>query len=231
VLPAEEAEAIRKANQAWPHVVTLAPFFIGKYELTQAQWRALSGLDPSTYGARRNGAPDKPVESVAWDECRSVLPRAKLRLPTEAQWEYAARGGTETAWWTGNDVLGLAKAGNVADLALYRAHADRTFAFELTVDDGHTTPREVGGYAPNAFGVHDTIGNVAEWCRDGRASYRNAVQDSDGERKDGDPTQRVLRGGGWDGGGAYARSCQRSFNAPSAMLNFVGARAARGLEP
>ncbi|MBK7878589.1 MAG: SUMF1/EgtB/PvdO family nonheme iron enzyme [Planctomycetes bacterium] len=229
-LPKEEAERIRRANRAWPHLVALDPYFIAKHELTQAQWSALTGKNPSTYGPGRGGADDHPVESVTWDEAVAALSRVGLVLPTEAQWEYAARAGKATAWWTGDSIHELGRAGNIADAALWRAHPDRTIDHERSVDDGQSIPCSVGSFDPNAFGLHDTVGNVSEWCRDAHASYSEPVRAEDGERLGGDAGLRALRGGGWDGGPDYARSTQRVFNAPSARLQFVGVRPARALE-
>ena len=229
-LQPEEAERIRRANGAWPHDVVLDPFFIAKHELTQAQWLELTGGNPSTYGPARRDQIDAPVESVTWDEAAAALSLVGLVLPTEAQWEYAARAGTATAWWTGNDVTDLARAGNVADAELWRAHPDRTIDHELSIDDRQTIPCSVGAYDANAFGLHDTIGNVSEWCLDAQGSYANPVRPGDGERLGGDAGLRALRGGGWDGGPDYGRSTQRMFNAPSARLQFVGVRPARPLE-
>jgi formylglycine-generating enzyme required for sulfatase activity len=106
-----------------PQSVTLAPYFLARHELTKGQWfRITDGDEPSWYrrGSTYDEAPvpigwTHPVESVSWEDCALRLPRVGLSMPTEAQWEYGARGGTETPWWTGKDASTLSGAGNVLD--------------------------------------------------------------------------------------------------------------------
>ena len=160
------------------HDVELSPFFVSKYEMSQGQWRQLTGTDPSGYretyhpkGGRRH-SDLHPVEQIDWTTARLVLARHGLRLPTEAEWEYGARGGTSTPWWTGTDheSLWVQNAANVRD----RAHAVWSSTpedFTWTHDDGYGPHAPVDAFAPNPFGLHNVTGNVAEWCEDTYSGY------------------------------------------------------------
>jgi formylglycine-generating enzyme required for sulfatase activity len=161
---------------------------------------------------------DHPVILVSWNDaeafCRWLSEREgrTCRLPTEAEWEYAARGGTSTAWWSGDDAGGLRRAGNVADASL----AERMPVLEPAAewDDGHPFLAPVGSYRANPFGLHDVHGNVWEWCSDWFAS------DAYGGGPDEDPTGpaqgriRTIRGGGWLNTPLRQRSAQRIYFHP-----------------
>lgn len=163
------------------------PFYIGKHELTQAQWRAVTGHNPSHF----KDAPDsdrRPVECVSWaDVDEAFLPKVQssapegwaFRLPTEAEWEYAARAGSQDYFPWGDT------------LTPEQANA----AFVEPAKQG-TAP--VGRYAPNAWGLHDVMGNVWEWCRDSWREdfYAHAPADNP-VFEDGAITSHVLRGGSW----------------------------------
>src|SRR5262249_25075170 len=108
------------ANESPVHEVSLDAYFLSKYEMTQDQWLRLAGKNPSLYspGDGINGKLVTllhPVENVSWIDCTIVLSRLALELPTEAQWEYGARAGTSTPWWTGSEKTSLRGAGNLAD--------------------------------------------------------------------------------------------------------------------
>src|SRR5262249_35752457 len=152
--------------------VTLEPFFISKYEMTQAQWLRLTGSNPSWFsetGFAGERGPTNPVETVSWFESSRVAERIGLRLPTEAQWGEAARGGSTSTWWTGDDRARVRKAGNVADASL----SDSGFTVEPW-SDGFDTVAPVGKFAANGFGLFDVIGNVWEWCEDELLEYADA---------------------------------------------------------
>jgi formylglycine-generating enzyme required for sulfatase activity len=150
----------------------LGPYFLSKYELTQGQWVRLAGYNPSDYtpdeGAVVGGREitlRNPVEQVNWVEAQRVLHVWGLQLPTEAQWEAAARAGTETPYWTGELAWELDGFANLAD-RYAEAHGDPNWTFYRVLDDGHTVHAPVGTYGPNPLGLHELTGNLCEWVRD-----------------------------------------------------------------
>ncbi len=224
------------------HEITLAPFFLSKYELTQGQWASFLGRNPSYYPkenyetdwneGHRPWSPLQPVEQVNWTDCTETLPRLSLELPTEAQWEYAARAGTSTVWWSGNEQESLREVGNIADgYAKEHGGAGWPTLFESWLDDGNTAPAVVGSYRANAFGLHDVIGNVWEWCRDRYGRYGTEVRRGDGEHLVDDPRTRVSRGGGFFFSAVNARSASRNHDPPVYRRGGLGARPARRITP
>lgn len=214
--------------------VTLAPFLIAKHELTQGQWRVLSGSNPSRFDDRSAvgaAAARHPVESIGRDEAARVLWRAGLVLPTEAQWEFAARAGTESPWWTGEDPYAVEGAGNVADQRFAGSFSD-VEAYEEWLDDGYDVHAPVGSFAANPFGLHDVIGNVWEWCRDDYADYERAPRPGDGLREPAPSATPlgVLRGGSFMSPLPRARSAERTRNPTVNMAYNRGVRVARELE-
>ncbi|MFH2001417.1 MAG: SUMF1/EgtB/PvdO family nonheme iron enzyme [Planctomycetota bacterium] len=153
------------------HRVKVKPFYLSKYEMTQGQWLRVMGGNPSS--SRSGGAPQgnhiitllHPVESVTWEECMTLTARLGMRLPSEKEWEYAARAGTSTIWWTGNDKHSLAGAANLADRYMKQNSGPEFLGHEDWLEDGYTTHAPVGTYRANPFGLHDVHGNVFEWCR------------------------------------------------------------------
>jgi formylglycine-generating enzyme required for sulfatase activity len=220
-------------NEAPVHEVTLAPYFIGKHEVTQAQWERLSSGRPSGFAdgllvAGQRVTSLHPVEQVSWDDCERWLARHRLALPTEAQWENACRAGTVTPWSCGNDMKALGKAANIAD-AFCKAHGGPPMIpYTEEVDDGHAILAAVGSFAPNPFGLHDLHGNVWEWCSDTFGNYPGeAVTDP---RNEGDG-YRVLRGGSWFDAAPYARSSRRGSLHATLRHNILGVRAAGPVSP
>ena len=207
---------------------TLEPFFLSKYEVTQAQWLRATGSNPSYFfPGNRVGSGDvsllHPVEYVNWGDSRELLERAGLRLPTETEWEYAARAGTRTAWWTGNELASLKGAANLADATLAAANPPLTPQCELAIEDGAANHAPVGSYRANGFGLHDVAGNALEWCED--AYYVDAY----GEGKHGSEKYRVARGGGWGFNAAFCRSADRAAFLATQPRQDLGLRAARTL--
>lgn len=181
------------------HAVSLAPFLCSKFEVTAGQWSRLTGKEPMP-----GEGPLHPAHQLTWEMAARGLARGALLLPTEAQWEYAARGGTEALWWTGDDPASVRDAGNVRD----RSHNPPD---SEPWTDGFPWHSPVGSFRPNPFGLFDTIGNVAEHCRDRYSPYALPVRGPDAERLIGTATHIVTRGGH-----IYVRARQCSSSARSA---------------
>jgi formylglycine-generating enzyme required for sulfatase activity len=196
------------------HPVTLTnAFYLGRYEVTQAQWQATMGSNPS-YGQGAN----RPVEQVSWNAIQGFCSATGMRLPTEAEWEYAYRAGTTTAF---HAMPGYPNGTNDANLAGLIAWY---YYNTCTAGSGCGT-REVGLKAANTFGLHDMAGNVWEWVNDWYGNYSaNAQTNPTGPVS---TTYRVLRGGG---GGNFAidvRSFRRGVGSPGNTSNGIGFRVAR----
>jgi formylglycine-generating enzyme required for sulfatase activity len=193
------------------------PFYLGMYEVTQAEYERVMGTNPSNFSTAKVGqdTSQHPVERVTWEDavefCRklSELPEEKsagrvYRLPTEAEWEYACRAGSQTRY---------SFADNESQLGDY--------AWYLSNSDIRTHP--VGEKKPNAFGLYDMHGNVYEWCQDWYATYAGDATDPQGS---GSGTNRVFRGGSWV---SYARSCRaayRDWYGPGYRGRYLGFRVA-----
>jgi formylglycine-generating enzyme required for sulfatase activity len=192
------------------HLVRISqPFYLGKYEVTQGQWYAVMGSNPGHF----TGQPNLPVEQVSWEDVQAFVRRLNAqegvtayRLPTEAEWEYAARAGSTTAYGFGN------KASKLGEYAWYGDNAGgRT----------HT----VGQHKPNAWGLYDMHGNVWEWVQDWYGPYdTDTVTDPPGAAAN---TYRVYRGGGWGTFASNCRSSDRNFDTPGTRLAGLGFRLLR----
>ncbi len=213
------------------HEVTLKQFYMGKFEVTQAQWRAVAALpkvtrdlnpDPSKFKGD-----DLPVESVTWEEAVEFCARLSkksgrtYRLPSESEWEYAARAGTETAFGVGDAIT--AEFVNYDGTAPYGA-APRGANRQTTVPVG-----KLG--AANAFGLHDVHGNVWEWnAGEYHASYQGAPTDGSPWLSGGDVKHRVMRGGAWDSFGVDCRSANRLSYAQGGKRPNIGLRVVMSLQ-
>jgi formylglycine-generating enzyme required for sulfatase activity len=207
--------------------------------MTQSQWSRCVGGEPSYFtaktwttewnAARKPWSGLLPVEEVSWTDCAEAMRRTGLALPTEAQWEYGCRGGTSSIWWTGNAREELADAANLADLYA-RDHGGNGFAIIEPWDDGNATYAEVGSYRANGFGLHDTIGNVFEWCSDKYGFYGadHPARAGDGERTVPGSGSRVYRGAAYDYSAKDGRSSARLSFTPGAR-SVVGVRPARAI--
>jgi len=206
------------------HEVTLAPFFLSKYEMTQAQWQRATGANPSfsAPGIRgRAGSLLHPVEQVTWPQCDVVTRRLGLRLPDEEQWEYAARAEASTPWWTGAERESLFGAVNLLDAS---ARGGRGVArFEEWLEDGFLATAPVGSYQPNPFGLCDVHGNVCEWCAGAYGAY--GAPTPPGEAR------RVMRGGSFAMLADGCRSSIRIDSTPDVAAYDLGLRPARMLDP
>ncbi len=198
------------------HRVTVAPFFIGKYPITQEQWQFVMGSNPSRFKG-----PKHPVESISWkDACRFCERLSKrtgraYRLPSEAELEYACRAGTTTPFHFGETVT--TDAANYNGEFVYSAEPKGIYR--------HTTT-EVGAFPPNAFGLFDMHGNVWEWSADvWHDNYEGGPSDNRAWKFKGDTTFRVARGGCWHDTPDVCRSAARLKYAANEGDEFVGFRA------
>ncbi len=193
------------------HVVTFAEgFWLGKYELTQGQWEAVMNDNPSYY----NGA-NRPVERVSWDDIQGFEESLDdaFRLPSESEWEYACRAGTDTRFYWGDDPD-------------YEDADD--YAVNINNDPNGTA--EVGTKEPNALGLYDMSGNVYEWCEDRwHGNYDGAPEDGSPWLDNPVGSYRVGRGGSWSGNAGYCRSANRGYYDPSGRYGNFGFRLARSL--
>ena len=186
------------------HRVTLSGYSIGKYEVTQELWEAVMGNNPSHFkGARR------PVENVSWDDCQDFIRKLNsltgqnFRLPTEAEWEFAARGGNNSR---GYKYSGSNTIGNVAWYA----------------DNIGSQTHDVGGKSPNELGIYDMSGNVCEWCYDRKGDYNSSSQTN--PKGPGSGSIRVYRGGGWRSSARNCRVSNRSCSLSVSSSNSMGFR-------
>jgi formylglycine-generating enzyme required for sulfatase activity len=218
-------DELAEANEEPAHAVTLAPFFIARHELTMAQWYRLNA-DRRPRGAT---AAARPISLIPWADADRALGRHRLCLPTEAQWEYAARAGTTTRFWTGNDLATLAGAANLADQTARRL-GNWWPGLEESFADGVATAAAVDSMRANPFGLHHVHGNVAEWVRDDFNGYRAAPRAGDGLRGASANWLKVFRGGNF---ALPARRVRASFRGTwfgSSGPSAIGIRAARELE-
>lgn len=188
------------------HKVTLSSYYIGKFEVTQELWIALMGENPSFYRNEKC-----PVECVSWNDCQQFIAKLnqltgkKFRLPTEAEWEFAARGGVRSREYKYSGSFDVDKVG-VCGL------------------DWNSGTRPVGSKAANELGIYDMSGNIYEWCQDWFARYRSADQENPQGAPSG--TSRVMRGGSWFVSPNYARVSNRSGSEPDARFIHIGFRLA-----
>ncbi len=185
--------------------VTLSDFFIGKYEVTQAQWQAVMGNNPSNF----KGCKNCPVEKVSWTDVQAYITKLNsqtgknYRLPTEVEWEYAARGGNQSKGYiySGSDNIG-------------------TVAWYYDNSSGKTHP--VGQKQANELGINDMTGSVWEWCADWYGNYTtNAISNPQGSSIG---QYRVFRGGSWGNGPQGCRTSNRNSDYPDFLFNDIGFR-------
>jgi len=212
------------------HSISLDPFFISKYELTQAQWFRLADDNPSVCAAGSSGPGIEPytwinpVDNVTQIEAVEILGQYGMTLPTEAQWEFSARAGTSSVFWNGNDSASMNGATNCADLTLVNANPMQDRVVHAPWSDGWIGSAPVGSYYPNPFGLHDTAGNLWEWCLDMSSSYRTNVEPGTGLRRGGNARYRIVRGGSFNEDPENLRSALREQYAPDARSLDVGVR-------
>ena len=189
------------------HQVTLTnDYYMGKYEVTQALWQAVMGSNPSNFKGD-----NLPVEEVSWNDCQEFISKLnsltgrKFRLPTEAEWEYAARGGKKSRSYQ------YSGSSNISDVAWYDGNS---------VNKTHP----VGTKQANELGIYDMTGNVWEWCSDWYSSYSSSSQTNPTGSDSG--SARVSRGGGWFNDASYCRLSVRFYYTPDFRLDILGLRLA-----
>jgi formylglycine-generating enzyme required for sulfatase activity len=220
------------------HKVTLTKgYFLQTTEVTQGQWKKVMGNNPSYF---KNCGDNCPVESVSWNDAKEFIKKLNnkdknftYRLPTEAEWEYAARGGTKTALYTGDiTIKGQNNAPELDKIAWYGGNScvDYSGGYDCSgwIDKQYSCSRcgthRTGLKTPNAFGLYDMIGNVWEWCEDWKGDYPSGhVTDPSGP---GSGSNRVLRGGSWIGYAGGCRSAFRGISSPGDTNSYGGFRLA-----
>ena len=243
-IPAGEFLMGSHGNLAFPHerpvtqVQIRSAFWMGKYEVTQRQWRAVMGTNPSRF---ENCGLDCPVESVSWDEVQGFVRRlnameggARYRLPTEAEWEYAARAGTSTDTPAGNlQIRGERSAPLLDGIAWYGGNSGVDYAGAWDCRDweekqyrsSRCGPHPVGKKDPNAFGLHDMLGNVLEWVGDWHGEYPGGLLTDPAGPPEG--SGRVLRGCGWNGSARDCRPSHRGWGNSGSRVGYLGFRLVR----
>jgi len=201
------------------HQVDIRAFALGKYEVTQGQWKAVMGENPSGF---KECGDNCPVENVSWNDIQQYLQKLnrltgqQYRLPSEAEWEYAARAGSTREYSWGDDI-----GGNNANCGECGS----------SWDNKSTSP--VGSFRANAFGLHDMHGNAREWAQDVWHDnyYQGAPTDGSAWLNGGDQSGRVLRGGSWKSNPFNLRAANRDLGAPDLRNSYVGFRVARTVNP
>ena len=191
-------------NEKPTHSVTLSSYYICKYEVTQALWRAVMGSNPSNFIGD-----NLPVEQVSWDDCQTFINRLNsytgrnFRLPTEAEWEFAARGGNYNRHYK------YSGSNYISDVAWYG-------------DNSGNRTHPVGTKQANELGLYDMSGNVWEWCSNWYGSYSSYSQNDPTGPNSG--SDRVDRGGSWGGSARYCRSSYRGNLTPGYRFSNLGLR-------
>ena len=181
----------RGKDETQHHVRLTKPFYLGKYEATRGEWKKIMESEPSQGETYAKENPSHAVSDVSWDDCQRLVKKMnerlrgtrnalRLALPTEAQWEYACRAGTETAYCFGGDTSKL------GDYAWFGENVD---------DQGDRHAHPVGRKKPNAWGLYDMHGNVWEWCQDRYGTYAEGGPSDPTGATSGE--YRVFRGGSW----------------------------------
>ncbi len=200
------------------HEVTLSSYCIGQTEVTQALWQAVMGSNPSYISSRNNYATNlqRPVEFVSWDDCQTFITKLNqltgktFRLPTEAEWEFAARGGNRSQGYK------YSGSNNPDDVAWYW--------FNIPSLEGYGTTQTVATKAPNELGLYDMSGNVWEWCQDLYDRYSSDAQTNPVGPSTG--YGRVFRGGSWLNDAYTCRVSPRAGYAPTNRTDCIGLRLA-----
>ena len=240
VMGSPEGDLGRFEDEGPQHEVVLTQgYWLGETPVTQGLWAAVMETNPSMFKSS-----DRPVEEVSWEDCVAFTGRlnARLvglesRLPTEAEWENACRGGTQTATWAGDlEILGMNNAPRLDEIAWYGGNSGRGFDLKSGYNtwdwpdrqypDTRAGTRRVAQKSANPFGLHDMLGNVWEWCADWSVPYTEEFAIDPMGSKRG--TRRILRGGSWHDGAGYVRAASRYAFDSGYRYGYIGFRLARG---
>ncbi|MGL5077773.1 MAG: SUMF1/EgtB/PvdO family nonheme iron enzyme [Waterburya sp.] len=221
--PADEAE--REVEESPQHLVAIRPFFMSKYPITQAQWQAVMNDNPSRFVESNITKSKKPVERVSWFDCGLFCEKLfaligrEFRLPTEAEWEYACRGQTQTPFHFGSTIG--------TELANYNGEDVYGSGFE---GENRRKTTDVDSFFANRFGLYDLHANVAEWCADTwHSNYQDAPNDGSAWTSNNSKDLRVLRGGSWLHLPGNCRAAQRFKATPKSKSDAFGFRIASSL--
>jgi formylglycine-generating enzyme required for sulfatase activity len=186
------------------HQVTLSTYYIGETEVTQALWKAVMGSNPANFKGD-----NRPVENVSWNDCQTFIKKLNsltgenFRLPTEAEWEFAARGGSKSRGYQ------YSGSNNPSSVAWYD-------------DNSGSQTHDVKTKSPNELGIYDMSGNVWEWCQDWYGKYSSTSVTNPIGAASG--SYRVCRGGSWSHDAGFCRSAHRNNNTPGRQFNRLGLR-------
>ena len=211
------------------HQVTLSDYYIGETEVTQELWEAVMGENPSWFKGVKH-----PVECVSWDDCQEFIKKLNqligrnFRLPTEAEWEFAARGGTKSRHYK------YSGSNNLDDVAWYGENSgDKRLSGELEWElewyimmENNCKPHPVGQKSPNELGLYDMSGNVSEWCEDWYDYGYYEKSSSDNPCNAIKAFYRVVCGGGWNRNARHCRVSYRGHRLPDSRFNILGLRLA-----
>ena len=193
------------------HLVTLSSYYMEMCELPQAFWESVMGSNPS----KHQGA-FYPVENVSWNDCQTFISKLntllkdqlpdgmKFRLPTEAEWEFAARGGNKSFRYQ------YSGSNDIDEVAWYKENSDGETHYAMALKKG------------NELGLYDMSGNVWEWCSDWSGGYRSEAQTNPTGAKSG--SYRVIRGGAWNNSARLCRTAYRYSYTPSSSFDYLGLR-------
>jgi len=216
IMGSPETEKERKKREGPQHEVTVAPFYMSKYLVTQAQWEAVIGENPSYFKGN-----NIPVEAVSWEDAVEFCQRLSdmtdknYSLPTEAQWEYACRANTTTPFFFGETIT--------SELANFDGNYPYTSSIPKGIYRQKTT--NVGSFPPNGFGLYDMHGNVWEWCADPwHENYHGAPSDAGVWKRETSAKRFILRGGSWYHDAGKMRSAFRGRELPTERNGDVGFR-------
>ncbi|QEI43155.1 Serine/threonine-protein kinase F [Dolichospermum sp. UHCC 0315A] len=215
IMGSPESEAKRRSDESPQHQVTVPSFYMGKYELTQVQYQAIIGTNPSYFKGD-----NRPVEGVSWNNavkfCKKLSQKTgkKYRLPSEAEWEYACRAGTTTPFYFGESIT--------PDLVNY----NRNYTYASAPKGKYRQQTtDVGTFPPNSFGLYDMHGNLWEWCQDEyKNNYINAPTDGRALTSPIWWREKLLRGGSWSFDPVYCRSAYRGNDLLVNDYNGIGFR-------